>query len=128
MRNQIQPSTCGPLHWVPEAKSSYRRIADAGTKANSFTRETGEAEYSPSPCRPSAVDCVHAGAQLRDRIPGVHGREPVSSKENRNLAAVKRVMHDEPRQDRLPSVPLDLAGPLTSERLAEHLRRPARQA
>src|SRR6266705_5540770 len=37
-------------------------------------------------------------------------------------------MHDEPRQDRLPRVLLELTGALASGRLAEHLWRPARQA
>src|SRR5438874_5595270 len=66
--------------------------------------------------------CGRPVSGLRN-LPWIHRRQAARSEKVRYLAAVKGVMHDEPRQDRLPRVPLELTGALASERLAEHLWR-----
>src|SRR5438132_14279205 len=71
--------------------------------------------------------CGRPVSGLRN-LPRIHRRQAVRSEKVRYLAAVKGVMHDEPRQDRLPRVPSEITGTLASERLAEHLWRPARHA
>src|SRR5437868_9618473 len=60
--------------------------------------------------------------------PRVDSLEAARSQGDRDLAAVKAVVHHEPRQERLASVALDLSLAHAGKRLAQHRGRPAPQA
>src|SRR5438309_12066724 len=71
--------------------------------------------------------CARPVSGLRN-LSRIHRRQAVRSEKVRYLAAVKGVMHDEPRDDRLPRLPLELTGALASGRCAERLWLPDRLA